>query len=69
MLISLSLVTSIEETPLIQLIIQYFIRWKELRVFNPCDWNASGMDGTLYAAQELKTCLEGLARHLFGTID
>nr|GEW01469.1 retrovirus-related Pol polyprotein from transposon TNT 1-94 [Tanacetum cinerariifolium] len=39
--------------------------WKELRVFNPSDWNASGMDGTLYAAQELKTCLEGLARHLF----
>lgn len=37
-----------------------------VRVFNPSDWNASGMDGTFYAAQELKACLEGLARHLFG---
>lgn len=37
-----------------------------VRVFSPDDWEASGMDATLYAAGDLKTCLEGLARHLFG---
>lgn len=36
-------------------------------VFSPEDWNESGMDPTLYAAEDLKKCLEGLARHLFGT--
>ncbi|GJX87068.1 ALP1-like protein [Tanacetum coccineum] len=43
-----------------------FHQMEGVRVFNPSDWTASGMDGTLYAAQELKACLEGLARHLFG---
>ncbi|GJX92901.1 phenylalanine--tRNA ligase, chloroplastic/mitochondrial [Tanacetum coccineum] len=43
-----------------------FHQMEGVRVFNPSDWNASGMDGTLFAAQELKACLEGLARHLFG---
>lgn len=35
-------------------------------VFSPEDWNESGKDSTLYAAEDLKKCLEGLARHLFG---
>ena len=37
-----------------------------VRVFSPSDWGTSGTDATSYAAQDLKTCLEGLARHLFG---
>ncbi len=36
------------------------------RVFAPNDWEGSGVDGTSYAALDLKNCLEGLARHLFG---
>jgi len=36
------------------------------RVFSPDDWSGSGMDGTAYAAADLKKTLEGLARHLFG---
>lgn len=39
------------------------------RVFNPEDWEPSGMDGTSYAAEDLKKCLEGLARHLFGIVE
>lgn len=39
-----------------------------VRVFTPADWEGSGTDATLYAAEDLKKCLEGLARHLFGTI-
>jgi len=35
-------------------------------VFSPDEWSGSGMDGTAYAAAELKKTLEGLARHLFG---
>ncbi|PWA82186.1 phenylalanyl-tRNA synthetase class IIc family protein [Artemisia annua] len=46
-----------------------FHQMEGVRVFNPSDWNASGMDGTLYAAQELKACLEGLACHLFGAVE
>ncbi|XP_010427722.1 PREDICTED: phenylalanine--tRNA ligase, chloroplastic/mitochondrial [Camelina sativa] len=38
-------------------------------VFSPEDWNESGMDPTLYAAEDLKKCLEGLARHLFGSVE
>ncbi|KAF5791243.1 putative phenylalanine--tRNA ligase [Helianthus annuus] len=37
-----------------------------VRMFSPNDWNDSGKDGTSYAADDLKACLEGLARHLFG---
>jgi phenylalanyl-tRNA synthetase alpha chain len=36
------------------------------RVFSPDDWSGYGMDGTAYAAADLKKTLEGLARHLFG---
>lgn len=39
-----------------------------VRVFSPDDWEASGMDATSYAAGDLKTCLEGLASHLFGKL-
>ncbi|KAL9295387.1 Phenylalanine--tRNA ligase, chloroplastic/mitochondrial [Arabidopsis thaliana] len=38
-------------------------------VFSPEDWNGSGKDSTLYAAEDLKKCLEGLARHLFGSVE
>ena len=37
-----------------------------VRVFNPGDWEGSGIDATAYAAGDLKKCLEGLACHLFG---
>lgn len=36
------------------------------RVFVPDEWEASGLDATSFAAAELKKCLEGLARVLFG---
>lgn len=36
------------------------------RVFVPDEWEASGMDGTSFAAEDLKKCLGGLAHHLFG---
>lgn len=35
-------------------------------MFSPDEWSGSGLDGTAYAAAELKKTLEGLARHLFG---
>lgn len=38
-----------------------------VRVFSPEDW-APGTDATCYVAEDLKKCLEGLARHLFGKI-
>lgn len=37
-----------------------------VRVFSLNDLEVSGTDGTSYAADDLKKCLEGLARHLFG---
>lgn len=40
-----------------------------VRVFSLNDWEASGTDGTSYAADDLKKCLEGLARHLFGKFE
>lgn len=36
------------------------------RVFSPDEWEASGSDATSFAAEDLKKCLESLARHLFG---
>ena len=39
-----------------------------VRVFSPDDWDASGVDATSYAAEDLKKCLEGLANHLFGKL-
>ncbi|KAK1422171.1 hypothetical protein QVD17_25108 [Tagetes erecta] len=46
-----------------------FHQMEGVRVFGPSDWNDSGMDGTSYAANDLKACLEGLARHLFGAVE
>ncbi|XP_034679782.1 phenylalanine--tRNA ligase, chloroplastic/mitochondrial-like isoform X2 [Vitis riparia] len=46
-----------------------FHQMEGVRVFLPGDWEASGMDGTSYAAEDLKKCLEGLARHLFGDVE
>ncbi|XP_028089559.1 phenylalanine--tRNA ligase, chloroplastic/mitochondrial-like isoform X2 [Camellia sinensis] len=42
-----------------------FHQMEGFRVFTPDDWEPSGMDGTSYVAEDLKKCLEGLARHLF----
>ncbi|XP_022869696.1 phenylalanine--tRNA ligase, chloroplastic/mitochondrial-like, partial [Olea europaea var. sylvestris] len=41
-----------------------FHQMEGVRVFTPVDWEASGNDATSYAAEDLKKCLEGLARHL-----
>ncbi|XP_074313168.1 phenylalanine--tRNA ligase, chloroplastic/mitochondrial-like [Silene latifolia] len=38
-------------------------------VFSPGDWETSGSDATSYTAKDLKKCLEGLACHLFGTVE
>ncbi|KAF5944648.1 hypothetical protein HYC85_018725 [Camellia sinensis] len=46
-----------------------FHQMEGFRVFTPDDWEPSGMDGTSYAAEDLKKCLEGLARHLFGSVE
>lgn len=46
-----------------------FHQMEGFRVFSPEDWNPSGMDATSFAAVDLKKCLEGLARHLFGDVE
>ncbi|GMI70500.1 hypothetical protein like AT3G58140 [Hibiscus trionum] len=38
-------------------------------VFTPDNWQASSLDPTAYAAEDLKKSLEGLARHLFGAVE
>ena len=37
-------------------------------VFSPDDWEASGVDATSYAAEDLKKCLEGWTNHQFGKL-
>ncbi|KAI4992211.1 hypothetical protein ZWY2020_046703 [Hordeum vulgare] len=46
-----------------------FHQMEGFRVFSPDDWSGSGMDGTAYAATDLKKTLEGLATHLFGAVE
>ncbi|ESW11199.1 hypothetical protein PHAVU_008G010100 [Phaseolus vulgaris] len=46
-----------------------FHQMEGFRVFSPEDWEASGMDASLFAATDLKKCLEGLASHLFGAVE
>ncbi|CAM8966612.1 unnamed protein product [Rhodiola kirilowii] len=46
-----------------------FHQMEGVRVFSPEDWEASGLDPTAYAAEDLKKCLEGLAQHLFGSVE
>ncbi|KAI9089722.1 hypothetical protein K1719_029015 [Acacia pycnantha] len=46
-----------------------FHQMEGFRVFVPDEWEPSGMDATSYAAADLKKCLEGLARHLFGAVE
>lgn len=46
-----------------------FHQMEGFRVFTPADWEASGVDGTTYAATDLKKNLEGLAQHLFGDVE
>ncbi|KAK7845747.1 phenylalanine--trna ligase [Quercus suber] len=45
-----------------------FHQMEGVRVFSPDDWEASGVDATSHAAEDLKKCLEGLANHLFGKL-
>jgi phenylalanyl-tRNA synthetase alpha chain len=45
-----------------------FHQMEGFRVFTPDEWSDSGMDGTAYAAADLKKTLEGLAKHLFGKL-
>jgi phenylalanyl-tRNA synthetase alpha chain len=41
-----------------------------VRVFTEAEWTAAGAsDGVAHAAAELKSTLEGLARHLFGPVE
>ncbi|KAJ9170002.1 hypothetical protein P3X46_018139 [Hevea brasiliensis] len=46
-----------------------FHQMEGFRVFSPDEWEPSGLDATSYAAEDLKKCLEGLARHLFGAVE
>ncbi|XP_078447232.1 phenylalanyl-tRNA synthetase class IIc family protein [Wolffia australiana] len=46
-----------------------FHQMEGVRVFSPDEWLSSGLDGTSYAAKDLKNCLEGLACHLFGDVE
>lgn len=46
-----------------------FHQMEGFRVFVPEEWEASGMDATSFSAADLKKCLEGLARHLFGDVE
>ncbi|GAY43744.1 hypothetical protein CUMW_076850 [Citrus unshiu] len=43
-----------------------FHQMEGVSIFYPDEWGAAGLDATEYAAKDLKRCLEGLARHLFG---
>ncbi|KAK3230009.1 hypothetical protein Dsin_001890 [Dipteronia sinensis] len=47
--------------------VMYFssVQMEGVHVFSPEDWEASGVDATNYVAQDLKICLEGLARHIW----
>ncbi|XP_057816032.1 phenylalanine--tRNA ligase, chloroplastic/mitochondrial isoform X2 [Cryptomeria japonica] len=46
-----------------------FHQMEGFRVFSPAEWEESGVDGTSYAAMDLKKNLEALARHLFGDVE
>ncbi|KAI4341892.1 hypothetical protein MLD38_026563 [Melastoma candidum] len=46
-----------------------FHQMEGVRVFSPSDWESSGKGSTTYVAEDLKKCLEGLAQHLFGTVE
>ncbi|KAG0451886.1 hypothetical protein HPP92_026254 [Vanilla planifolia] len=46
-----------------------FHQMEGVRVFSPDEWVNSGLDGTSYAAMDLKQSLEGLAKSLFGDVD
>ncbi|XP_002528951.2 phenylalanine--tRNA ligase, chloroplastic/mitochondrial [Ricinus communis] len=46
-----------------------FHQMEGVRVFSSADWEASGSDATSFVADDLKKCLEGLAKHLFGAVE
>lgn len=39
-----------------------------VRLFEEAEWKAAGKDATTHCADELKSTLEGLAKHLFGEV-
>ena len=38
-------------------------------MYEPSEWEAKGLSGSDLADQDLKTILEGLAKHLFGDVE
>ena len=38
-------------------------------MYEPSEWEEKGISGTDLADQDLKTVLEGLAKHLFGDVE
>ena len=40
-----------------------------MRLFEPAEWEAAGVSGPAIAEQELKSVLQGLAKHLFGDVE
>ena len=46
-----------------------FHQMEGFRVFEQAEWEEAGKDSVDLAAEELKDCLEGLAKHLFGDVE
>lgn len=46
-----------------------FHQMEGVQVFSEEDWTAAGMGATEFAEKELKSALEGLAKHLFGDVE
>lgn len=46
-----------------------FHQMEGVKVFSEEDWLDAGVDGVKHAETELKTALEGLAKHLFGDVE
>jgi phenylalanyl-tRNA synthetase alpha chain len=46
-----------------------FHQMEGVRIYSPVDWEAAGLEATAFAEKELKSALEGLAKHLFGDVE
>lgn len=46
-----------------------FHQTEGVKIFDEKDWKDAGMDATEYVTKELKSELEGLAKHLFGDVE
>uniref|UniRef100_A0A383VUV0 phenylalanine--tRNA ligase n=1 Tax=Tetradesmus obliquus TaxID=3088 RepID=A0A383VUV0_TETOB len=46
-----------------------FHQMEGVRIYGPADWEAAGLEATAFAERELKSALEGLAKHLFGDVE